>query len=111
MGNHPAAKAGGFVTELLRQRPGFPWRIGMDFGECLFCWSPLSGYTAFGSPVIRSRILAGLCPRYKARVLVSEPVRERISVPVRKLSVLAGSGEKSVFYELVIHSGAPFPGA
>jgi class 3 adenylate cyclase len=63
----------------------------------------MSGYTAFGSPVIRSRVLAGLTSRYKAAILITEPVRERLSVPVRKLHSLGReSGNKTIFYELLV---------
>jgi class 3 adenylate cyclase len=102
-GHHPAVKAGGFITELFRLHPDLPWRFGVDFGECLFYWSDISGYTAFGSAAIRSRVLAGLASRYKAAVLITEPVRERLSAPVRKLHSLGREGEnKTHFYELLV---------
>ncbi|MDR1105594.1 MAG: hypothetical protein LBL44_04485, partial [Treponema sp.] len=82
---HPAVKAAGFVTELFRLNPGLFWRLGIDYGECLFFWSAVPGYTACGSPVVRSRVLAGLTGRYRSSVLITEPVRELLSVPVRKL--------------------------
>ncbi|MDR1421129.1 MAG: hypothetical protein LBI86_12210 [Treponema sp.] len=106
-GGHPAVKAAGFVTELFRLRPGLSWRFGMDYGECLFHWSAMSGYTACGSPAVRSRVLAGLTGRYHSRVLVTEPVRELLSLPVRKLHSLAsvredGGTVKTYFYELPV---------
>jgi hypothetical protein len=102
-GHHPAVKAGGFITELFRLHPDLPWRFGVDFGECLFYWSDISGYTAFGSAVIRSRILSGLTSHYKAAILVTESVRERLSAPVRKLHSLSREGEnKTHFYELLV---------
>ncbi|MDR2370591.1 MAG: hypothetical protein LBD71_03855 [Treponema sp.] len=102
-GHHPAAKAGGFIMELFRLHPDLSWRFGVDFGECLFYWSGISGYTAFGRAVIRSRVLAGLASRYKAAILITEPVRERLSVPVRKLYSLGREGEnKTHFYELLV---------
>ncbi|MDR0601762.1 MAG: hypothetical protein LBG42_05210 [Treponema sp.] len=105
---HPAVKAGGFVMELFRLYPGLPWNIGMDYGECLFCWSDLSGYTAYGSPVVRSCILAGLTGRYHSRVLITEQARERLGVPVKKLDSLTsprregGAAGKTQFYELPV---------
>ncbi|MDR1288148.1 MAG: hypothetical protein LBK08_11105 [Treponema sp.] len=104
---HPAVKAAGFVAELFRLHSGLSWRLGMDYGECLFFWSVMTGYTACGSPVVRSRVLAGLTGRYHSRVLITEPVREPLSVPVRKLhsltSVREGGGEeKTCFYELPV---------
>jgi class 3 adenylate cyclase len=104
-GQNPASKAGGFIAELALRHPETEsWRFGIDCGDCLFFWSRRSGYTAAGSPVVRSRILAGLAPRYKARILVTEPVRERLSMPVRKLHTLEGKngGGREAFYELLV---------
>jgi hypothetical protein len=102
---NPAARAGGFITELLQQKDlSASWRFGVDCGECVFSWTAGTGYTAAGRPVVRSRILSGLAFRYHARVLISETVRERINLPVRKLQSLGeqGGAIKENFYELLV---------
>ncbi|MDR2102357.1 MAG: hypothetical protein LBP43_07280 [Treponema sp.] len=119
----PGIQAAGFITELLKISPpehlsgeafGGPasgeeaeiasWHFGIDVGECAFVWSPPSGYTAFGRPVVRARILSGLTSRYGTRVLISAGVNEKLTQPVvRKLGTLKtrGGDEREVFYELV----------
>jgi class 3 adenylate cyclase len=99
----PPARAGAFVMELPEKPEFASWRFGIDEGDCAFFWTPLSGYTAAGRPVVRARILAGLTRRYGAKVLISNSVREKIRMPVRKLHTLkekdGGGGE--TFYELM----------
>ncbi|AEF82788.1 hypothetical protein [Leadbettera azotonutricia] len=101
----PAVRAVGFVTELLKREGSSLWHYGLDTGECTFVWSPLSGYSIFGRPAVRARILAGLAPRYKAQVLITSSVSEALpDLPARKLDVLKekdGSGGE-VFYELAL---------
>ena len=99
----PPARAGAFVMELLGKPESASWRFGIDEGDCAFSWTPLSGYTAAGRPAVRARILAGLARRYDARVLVSNSVREKISMPVRKLHTLGekDGGGRETFYELM----------
>ncbi|MDR0877486.1 MAG: hypothetical protein LBN21_05495 [Treponema sp.] len=102
---NPAVKAGGFIAELLQEKePAASWRFGVDCGECVFSWTAGAGYTAVGRPVVRSRILSGLAPRYQARVLIGESVREHINLPVRKLETLGGKGDiaRESFYELLV---------
>ena len=100
---HPVSKAAGFITELVRNSPD-SWHFGMDFGLCAFYWSAQTGYTASGRPVIRARVLSSLTSRYRARILITDTVREKINQPVRKLHVLneAGNGTKERFYELLL---------
>jgi class 3 adenylate cyclase len=119
----PGTRAAGFIAELVRgSQPGdpaeefprlsssggkpniLPWNFGIDVGECTFTWSPQSGYTAFGHPVVRSRILSSLASRYQTRILISPGVNEKLaSLVVRKLGTLkVGKGEeKEIFYELL----------
>jgi class 3 adenylate cyclase len=109
-GRTPAARAAGLITELVRTRKETAsWRFGLDTGECAFSWSGLPGYTASGRPVVRARILSGLASRYKARALITEPVRAGLrDIPSRKLNVLASRGDKEYFYELLIKSAGEF---
>jgi class 3 adenylate cyclase len=119
--HHPAAKAIGFITELLNQKNEnnfaqskkavtdtsscAAWRFGIDCGDCAFSWSKESGYTANGRPVVRARILAALTSRYQAQVLITDAVREKIVQPVRKLNALGKNGEAGeYFYELPVGS-------
>jgi class 3 adenylate cyclase len=108
----PAAKAVGFILDLLAGLPEtFPWRFGIDTGECAFTYSPLSGYGAFGHPVVRARILSSLTARYKARILVSAPVNEKLDgLLIRKLDTLTGlTGlRREAFYEILAQP-APKP--
>ncbi|MDR0655346.1 MAG: hypothetical protein LBG22_03445 [Treponema sp.] len=82
------------------------WHFGLDCGDCLFAWSELSLYSAYGRPVVRSRILSGLCSRFNARILISESIREKVNLSVRKLRTLGGKdGEgREAFYELRLHN-------
>jgi hypothetical protein len=99
----PAVRTVGFVTELLKHEESSLWQYGLDSGDCTFTWSPLSGYSIFGRPAVRAKILAGLAPRYKAQVLITSSVNEALpDLPARKLDVLKekdGSGGET-FYEL-----------
>jgi class 3 adenylate cyclase len=119
----PGTRAAGFIADLVRHsQSGNPaeesprvsfsggkpdilsWNFGIDVGECTFTWSPQSGYTVFGHPVVRSRILSSLASRYQTRILISPGVNEKLaSLVVRKLGTLkVGKGEeKEIFYELL----------
>jgi class 3 adenylate cyclase len=107
--HNPVIKAAGFVSGLVSDTPeSRSWRFGIDTGPCAFSYSPVSGYGAFGHPVIRARILSSLASRYKARVLVSSTAREKMEgLLVRKLAVLVQqhSQEREVFYELLVKPG------
>jgi hypothetical protein len=99
--HNPAARAAGFVVDLIAGNPELKsWRFGLDMGECAFAWSTLSGYAAYGRPVVRARVLSNLAARFKAKVLITGPVSERLEIPARKLSALSSRGEKEFFYEL-----------
>jgi hypothetical protein len=100
--HHPAIKASGFISELLQQNggPANNWRFGMDCGDCAFSWSAETGYTANGRPVVRSRILASLSSRYKAKILITDSFREKLNQPARKLGTFGQAGSSENFYEL-----------
>jgi hypothetical protein len=101
--NSPAAKAAGAVMDFVTHTPEETWHFGIDTGECAFVWTEPGGYTAFGSPLIRSKILAGLAPRYKARILATTAIIEKIDgVISQKLDVLKEkSGKQEAFYKLL----------
>jgi class 3 adenylate cyclase len=106
LGSHsPEAKAVGFILDLLRETPeAAAWRFGIDVGDCAFAYSELSGYAAFGRPVVRARILSGLASRYHARILVTARVSENLDgFLTRKMDAIAdtaGNG-KETFYEIL----------
>jgi class 3 adenylate cyclase len=109
-GSHtPIAKAVGFITELLRDVPETAsWYFGLDSGEAAFTCSPAGGYTVAGPPVVRARLLSGLAPRYKARVLITGKAYEKIdAMPIRRLSAFSDKdgGKREPFYELIIKPG------
>jgi class 3 adenylate cyclase len=107
----PAAKAVGCILDFLPFLPeAASWCFGIDTGECAFRYSALSGYSAFGYPVIRSRILASLTSRYKARILVTDRVSDKIDgLLVRSLDVLTDRAgkEREPFYEVLAKGEAP----
>jgi hypothetical protein len=101
----PAVRAVEFIADIRTAPKAASWHFGLDTGECSFSYLPVSGYSAFGRPVVRSRILAGLVGRYKTRTIISESVNGELrDIPVRKLNVLkeqdGGPGE--AFYQLLL---------
>jgi class 3 adenylate cyclase len=102
----PAARAAAFIAEVLAgPADAASWRFGVDSGECAFGYMPVSGYSAYGRPVVRSRILSSLAPRYNVRVVISAAVSESLpDMPVRKLNILKeqGGSEGEAFYQLVM---------
>jgi hypothetical protein len=101
--NRPATKAAGAVMDFVTQTPEETWYFGIDTGECAFVWTEPGGYTAFGSPLVRSKILAGLAPRYKARILATTAVIEKVDgVISQKLDILKEkNGKQEAFYKLL----------
>jgi class 3 adenylate cyclase len=105
--NTPAERAASFIAEVLATNKAetASWRFGIDAGECSFRYLPVSGYSAFGRPVVRARILSSLAPRYKVQVVVSAAVSESLSdMPVRRLNVLKeqNGSEGEAFFQLVM---------
>jgi class 3 adenylate cyclase len=99
----PALRAAEFAAELAAQKP--QWQFGVDAGECGFAYQPVSGYTAYGRPVVRARILSGLGGRCQARVLISEPVRSQVNhIPVRRIAAFKdqNGSQGEAFYELIL---------
>lgn len=110
-GNHtPIAKASGFITELLRTEPETAsWYFGLDTGEAAFGYSLVTGYMVSGPPVVRARILSSLGPRYKARVIITGRVYEKLddAMPIRRLDMLSdkSANTREPFYELIVKAG------
>jgi class 3 adenylate cyclase len=102
---HSAAAAAGCIAGIIKTPECSSWRFGLDTGECAFTWSALSGYSAFGRPIIRARIISSLASRYKARVIATAELSKALpDIPSRKLDLLKekdGSGG-TAFYELKI---------
>jgi class 3 adenylate cyclase len=100
----PEALAAGFVVALLKEEPETAaWRFGIDAGNCAFGYSEISGYAAFGRPVVHARILSGIAPRYHARILITAGVNGGITgFPTRKLDTITSPAgkEKEPFYEI-----------
>ncbi|GHV02571.1 hypothetical protein FACS189485_03350 [Spirochaetia bacterium] len=107
-----AVRASNFIADVMAGTAAAPdkaetaaWTFGIDIGECSFRYLPVSGYSAFGRPVVRARILSGLAPRYKVQVVVSALVSESLSnMPVRRLNVLKeqDGSEGEAFFQLVM---------
>ncbi|GHV59996.1 hypothetical protein AGMMS49587_00140 [Spirochaetia bacterium] len=113
--NTPAVRASAFIAEVLAdtaraalaadKAETASWRFGIDSGECAFCCLPVSGYSAFGRPVVRARILSSLAPRYNVQVVVSAAVSDSLpDMPVRRLNVLKeqDDSEGEAFFQLVV---------
>jgi hypothetical protein len=102
----PAVRAVECIADIAANMPkAASWHFGVDTGECAFVYLPVSGYSAFGRPVVRSRILSGLTSRYKSRTIISESVNGELrDIPVRKLNMLkeqdGSAGE--AFYRLLL---------
>jgi class 3 adenylate cyclase len=100
-----AARAAGCIAGILKTPECSSWRFGLDAGECAFTWSALSGYSAFGRPMVRARILSTLASRYKVRAAASAAVSEALpDILARRLDVLKGKDGSggAAFYELKI---------
>ena len=82
----PVNKAYAMIKELMRDEKASFWSFGMDTGECTFSWSPETGFTANGRPVVRAKILVLKTAQYKKRALVSNDVRDRIMIDGKDFS-------------------------
>ena len=98
----PVNRAYSLVEDLLLSEK-VSWRFGIDSGECTFYWSPETGYTVNGRPAVRAKILASKTARFKVRALITDSVREKNILNVKKIGAL--SGESDSFYELSGNSG------
>jgi hypothetical protein len=101
--NTPASKAVGAVMDLALRSSKENWYFGIDTGECAFTMMEPGAYTAFGSPVVRSKLLASIAPRYKSRILATSAVIEKTDgVISQKLDALKEkNGSQEAFYKLL----------
>jgi uncharacterized protein with PIN domain len=76
----PVNRAAAAVTALFKgQTAENKLYAGIDYGECVFSYSPLAGYTANGSAVFRSRILSTAAQRSGKQALISKAASKQIS--------------------------------
>jgi len=92
----PVAKACTFVRELLSNKQS-SIRAGIDAGECTFLWSPETGFSVNGRPVVRAKILVSKTTRFNSLALITDAVREKISFDGKQAGVLYN--ENDAFYE------------
>jgi len=93
---NPITKACSLARELLSVEKT-SWRLGMDAGECTFLWSPETGFSVNGRPVVRAKILASKTTRFNVRALITESVRGKISYDGNQIGAL--SDGRDAFYE------------
>jgi hypothetical protein len=99
----PAIRAAGFVSDLLRYKEGKLCSFGLDFGLCAFTWSPLSGYSVFGGPVLNARDLSNLGEQ--AKILITTSAAEALpEFSAREGGVLKKkeNSESEAFFELLL---------
>jgi hypothetical protein len=104
-GGASVIRAVGLITELLKNEDAEAWCFGLDSGLCAFTWSPLTGYSVFGTPVIRARILSSLTERYHSRLLLTNSVYEAVpNFLAKKVAVLKerDGSRGETFYELIL---------
>jgi hypothetical protein len=101
--HNPVKKAVGFLTELIdsNQEAG-RWHYGLDYGECIFTWTDIAGYMAFGTPSYNARLLASQGCRHKVGVFVSKNCADKIDGALMRKHALTATGSMAVeFYELL----------
>jgi hypothetical protein len=97
----PARRAIEVISEIEQLSECKAWQFGLDMGNCIFAWTPLSGYFAIGTPVQKARILSRLAGRYHTRLAISSTVNEALpDLPVKKLDTLKGNDGGEAFYRL-----------
>jgi hypothetical protein len=77
-----------------------PWCFGLDYGECGFDWLPPGGYTAFGKAVIRARLLARVCVRYKVKALAGEAAKAKMDASRIKELSSKKDARQCTFFEI-----------
>ncbi|MDR1836585.1 MAG: hypothetical protein LBQ89_02895 [Treponema sp.] len=91
------SKACSLVRELLKNGKT-AWSFGIDSGECTFSWLPETGYSVYGRPAVRARLLASKTARFNVRALVTDSILEKITSGGKKTRALRD--EDGDFYEL-----------
>jgi len=76
---YPVDKACALVRQLLKNEK-ITWRFGIDSGECVFSWSPETGFSVSGSPAVRARVLVSRTTRYRLRALITKSIQEKIDL-------------------------------
>jgi hypothetical protein len=79
----PPKKACAFVKKLLNDEKT-TWNFGIDFGKCTFQWSQETGYSVYGRPAVRARMLVIKTKKLKSRALVSGEIQKNINVNLTK---------------------------
>lgn len=93
---HPVEKAYGFINELLKNEK-ITWRFGIDAGNCVFSWSPETGYIASGPSVIRAKMLVTKAAKIKERALVTDSILEKINIKIEKAGFLSENQPYYIF--------------
>ena len=93
---NPVTKACALVRELLGNKKN-SLRAGIDAGECTFLWSPETGFSVNGRPVVRAKILVSKTTRFNAIALITDSVREKISFDGKQIGTLYN--ERDAIYE------------
>jgi class 3 adenylate cyclase len=96
----PVDRAYTLVQELLKNDKFAAWRFGIDAGKCTFSWSPETGFTVNGSPVVRAKILASKNARFHTRALITDTIRDRTNLGVKKIGDLRNGYD--AFYEMTV---------
>ncbi|MDR2444406.1 MAG: hypothetical protein LBD44_00520 [Spirochaetaceae bacterium] len=102
------ARAVKAVNALPASHPSAALYVGIDYGECVFSYTPLAGYTATGSAVFRSRLLSTLAQNSKTSALISKAASERLdsSLLVRAPQTAAPDGTSTeLYYQLALIPG------
>jgi class 3 adenylate cyclase len=101
--HNPVTKAVGFLTELINSsQEARRWHYGLDYGECVFAWTDVTGYTIFGPPSYNARLLAVQSYRHKVRIFISQNGADKITGGLmRKHTLTADGGVTIDFYELL----------
>jgi len=89
-------KAYGFINELLKNEK-ITWRFGIDAGNCVFSWSPETGYIASGPSVIRAKMLVTKAAKIKERALVTDSILEKINIKIEKAGFLSENQPYYIF--------------
>jgi class 3 adenylate cyclase len=108
--HNPVKKAIGFLTEFIDNnsiQATAAWHFGIDYGECTFTWTALTGYTVFGTPSYNARLLAAKGSRQKVRVFVSKNCAAKIDGALMRKHIHTAGGANIETYELLTKKVAP----
>ena len=102
-GKNAVERAVKAVNALPACYPSAALYAGIDYGECVFSYTPLAGYTATGSAVFRSRILSTLAQNSKTSALISKAAGDHVDSGLleRAPQTFAPEGAKvELYYQL-----------